>query len=529
MKERIPGDRYEIDGILGKGGNSTVYTVKDNVLNVLRAAKFAKVSDLSQGKGEALLLSKIKHIALPEVYDYILCSEGSWTIFEKVEGSSILDILRERGRFSEDECIYIAIQLCDVLGYLHKQMPNAIIHGDLKPSNIMINSKNLIKLIDFGAAAFVNEFDSDSTSYMGTFGYAAPERISTGMISAKTDIYSLGKTLIHILTGCKPKDQIYTLHNSDYQAISPDLRKIIYKCVMYYPDDRYRDMAEVERDLKRLITAYTAKLRILKSTRKREREKIRLVKKSVISVVGNAEFACEVAYCAAKQIAIRVLLADLDWFSHKVPYIMEVEQTFNKMDNDREQIRKFLYEAGNHSCESTCNIISNITKMISCIENLTITCIPSIKSCKSQPAEGRLSKLIEMFRNDFDLIILSLPGIFTGNGIVEVILNSDVCIIPVRQDLISLMDFFAFIRILNSGHKAAIEKIYTVTYENEVALSDYQKMVSGNKTVCKYAGDIPYKKERGQHRDNGLFYARRFYKDIHKDYKKIFEKVGLYV
>ena len=138
-----------------------------------------------------------------------------------------------------------------MLEYLHTRKP-AIIYRDLKPGNIMLRPDGTITLIDFGTAREYKEQNTSDTSYLGTRGYAAPEQFGgMGQTDARTDIYCLGATLYHLVTGHNPSEPPYEFYPIRYwnQQLSPGLEYIINKCVQNNPADRYQSCAEVMYDL----------------------------------------------------------------------------------------------------------------------------------------------------------------------------------------------------------------------------------------------------------------------------------------
>ena len=151
----------------------------------------------------------------------------------------------------QEKVIDWARQLCNVLGYLHTQDP-PIIHRDIKPSNIMLTPDGEIKLIDFGIAREFKDQKVADTTWLGTNGYAAPEQFGgKGQTDARTDIYCLGATLYHLVTGCNPSEPPY--EKKPIRIINPNLseglERIILKCTREDPNERYQSVAELLYDL----------------------------------------------------------------------------------------------------------------------------------------------------------------------------------------------------------------------------------------------------------------------------------------
>lgn len=247
---------YQILSTLGKGGMGCVYLVRHLRLGTLWALK--EIYKSSGGPvdllAEANMLKRLSHPALPRIIDIYEDSACIYIVEDYIEGVSLDKRIQEAGRFPESQVRAWAEELCGVLRYLHEQQPNPIIYRDMKPSNVMVTPENKVKLIDFGIAReFKQEGTSDTTS-LGTMGYAAPEQYGTAQSDARTDIYSLGVTLYHAVTGKSPKDPPYELRPiRQWDAeLSEGLEYIIHKCTRSNPADRYQSIAELQADLKNI-------------------------------------------------------------------------------------------------------------------------------------------------------------------------------------------------------------------------------------------------------------------------------------
>ena len=215
---KVLNNRYEVVRRIGGGGMGAVYLAKDgNLGDAPRAVKEMIESHLDDTqhekaiadfKRESLLLTELEHPSIPTVYDYFYddASERFYLVMKFIPGSDLASRLRASpgGRIDELTVTEWGIQVADVLHYLHTR-PQAIIYRDLKPANLMLDSNvNRIMLIDFGIARWVNKKEKGVTA-VGTMGYAPPELFS-GQADARVDIYSLGATMFHLLTGSDPQD-----------------------------------------------------------------------------------------------------------------------------------------------------------------------------------------------------------------------------------------------------------------------------------------------------------------------------------
>lgn len=168
-------------------------------------------------------------------------------IMDYVQGNSLNKALEEYGAQPQEYVIEWAKQLCDVLGYLHSRQP-PIIYRDMKPANIMLKPDGNVTLIDFGTAREFKEKNLADTTCLGTVGYAAPEQFGgMGQTDARTDIYCLGATLYHLVTGCNPSEPPYEMKpiREINPSLSGGLERIILKCTQRNPEDRYQSAAEL--------------------------------------------------------------------------------------------------------------------------------------------------------------------------------------------------------------------------------------------------------------------------------------------
>ena len=174
--------KYKILNIIGKGGMSVVYLAMNEKANKqwaikeLRKEKIEHYEVMKQSLiTETNLLKELKHPYLPSIADIIENEDTIIIVMDYVEGRPLSDILAEIGVIDQDEAVRYAIQLCDVLHYLHSQNP-PIIYRDIKPANIILKPEGRITLIDFGTARKYNYDSVSDTTCLGTVGYAAPEQ-----------------------------------------------------------------------------------------------------------------------------------------------------------------------------------------------------------------------------------------------------------------------------------------------------------------------------------------------------------------
>lgn len=246
--------KYKILNKIGQGGMSVVYLAMNEKANKQWAIKEVRkdgVKDFEYIKQglivETNMLKKLSHPNLPSIIDVIEDNDTFLIVMDYIQGNPLSKTLEEFGAQPQELVIEWAKQLCDVLGYLHSRKP-PIIYRDMKPSNIMIKPDGNITLIDFGTAREYDEQNIADTTCLGTIGYAAPEQFGgQGQTDSRTDIYCLGATLYHLVTGCNPTEppyEILPIRQID-PSLSSGLEIIINKCTQRNPEDRYQSCAEL--------------------------------------------------------------------------------------------------------------------------------------------------------------------------------------------------------------------------------------------------------------------------------------------
>ena len=261
----ILNGRYEIIRKIGGGGMGAVYLASDNNLGgVLRAVKEmvqAHIEEEQQEKAindfkrESMILSTLDHPSIPTIYDYFFDDKECrfYLVMKYISGGDLASRLRAapEGKIDEKTVTEWGIQIADVLDYLHNQ-PTTIVYRDLKPSNIMIDGNSgRVMLIDFGIARSINQKEEKGVTAVGTMGYAPPELFS-GNVEPRSDIYSLGSTMFHLLTGADPQSNPLLIFdfqkNPRPRQINPQLsdqiERILMRSVEYNAAARFSSAAE---------------------------------------------------------------------------------------------------------------------------------------------------------------------------------------------------------------------------------------------------------------------------------------------
>ncbi|MBK9165487.1 MAG: protein kinase [Acidobacteria bacterium] len=272
----ILNGRYEIIRKIGGGGMGAVYLASDNNLGgVLRAVKEmiqAHIEDEQQEKAindfrrESMILSTLDHAGIPTIFDYFFDQDECrfYLVMKYISGGDLAARLRSapEGKLDEATVTDWAIQIADVLEYLHSQ-PSTIVYRDLKPSNIMVDGNTgRVMLIDFGIARSISQREEKGVTAVGTMGYAPPELFS-GNVEPRSDIYSLGSTMFHLLTGADPQSNPLLIF--DFQKnprprqinprLSDQIETILMKAVEYSAEERFESAAAMKAALEAHLTA----------------------------------------------------------------------------------------------------------------------------------------------------------------------------------------------------------------------------------------------------------------------------------
>lgn len=250
-------DTYKILSEIGHGGMGTVYLVKHETMGVLRAMKAVpKDADTSELPAEVEILTNLEHPCLVKIIDVFEDPCYVYIVQDYIQGINMAKRLEKVRRFSEEDVRKWAKQLCEALRYLHEpkryEHRPSIIHRDIKPGNIMMTPSGDIKLIDFGIAKKFKDAATADSIHIGTLGYAAPEQFNDARTDARTDIYGLGATLHHMITGQKPVPFALKPARELNKSCSEGLEYIIQKCTQTDPRHRYQSVAELQRDLENI-------------------------------------------------------------------------------------------------------------------------------------------------------------------------------------------------------------------------------------------------------------------------------------
>ena len=279
---QIIADSYEILQQIGSGGGGVVYLgrhLRLGKLVVLKADRRDLTARPEVLRREVDALKNLSHTYIPQVYDFVAENGVVYTVMDYIEGESLDKPLKRGERFSQAQVIKWACQLLEALCYLHSRPPHGILHSDIKPSNLMLTPQGDIRLIDFNIALALGEEGAVRVGF--SRGYASPEHygidysglgatqgvrdeaatrleedpatvVSTGagssstgrrtvLLDVRSDIYSAGATLYHLLTGRRPAQDAKEVETISSKEVSPAVAAIVQKAMRARPGQAVAD------------------------------------------------------------------------------------------------------------------------------------------------------------------------------------------------------------------------------------------------------------------------------------------------
>ncbi|MDX2107332.1 MAG: protein kinase [Candidatus Melainabacteria bacterium] len=323
MLEHSLDERYEIKGVLGKGGMGIVYHAYDNILDIDVAIKMLRSDLMGQAairlQREAIAAGKLQNPNIARIFDFGQTADSTpYMVMELVSGRSLAQLIQAQGPIPYEAAIRIFMQICQGLEHAHA---NAIVHRDLKPSNVMLVERDygafMVKLLDFGVAKI--ETDQKLTaegSIIGSPLYMSPEQVETSSVNFKSDIYSLGCLMFETLSGQLPfkgetsietmsmhKKTAPPLLSEIAQNIFPeDLVKLVDDCLQKMPEKRPGSAYAIEARLRNILHPVISETspkeipkKIYRPETEAEKRFSKLTKSTVFTIGGTLTLAAVIA------------------------------------------------------------------------------------------------------------------------------------------------------------------------------------------------------------------------------------------
>jgi tetratricopeptide (TPR) repeat protein len=272
MTKTAEQGRYKITGKLGKGGMGIVYKAVDTVLD--REVAYKVLPDSLQENSQALKnflreaksAAKLNHPGIVTVFDAGEQDGVFYIAMEYVDGNTLKEIIKHRGKISPGGIVHVLTQMCEALAYAHEQK---VVHRDIKTANTMWTRDRKAKIMDFGLAKVIEEVRNHTTVVSGTPYYMSPEQTLGKNVDHRTDIYSLGVSVFELATGTLPFREgnlpYHHVHTAppdprEFNAeLPPLIVNIIARCLEKDPANRYQSARDIVKELKAALEGGGAK------------------------------------------------------------------------------------------------------------------------------------------------------------------------------------------------------------------------------------------------------------------------------
>lgn len=240
--------QYEITHLIAAGGMGAVYGGMQRALDrpvaikILPPAAARDHESIDRFRTEAKAMARLTHANIPAVYDFDVSGGYCYLAMEFIDGWNVHQLILQK-ELSPELTYSLLSQACDALQFAHQR---GIVHGDIKPSNLLVTQEGVLKLADFGLAQLAGSRESETYEPMGTPEYAAPELWQPGVVmDQRADLYSLGCVFFEMLTGAPPQGQFQL--PAVPLKLDPRVDTVIARCMQQNPDLRYQSAAEVKK------------------------------------------------------------------------------------------------------------------------------------------------------------------------------------------------------------------------------------------------------------------------------------------
>lgn len=541
-------DRYIVQEQLG---NDTFI-----VMNLFSGVKWILKSMPSLVKKETIeLLQKIRYPSLPRIFEMFEIENQTYFLLEYIEGISLSEQCRKNGgKLSYlNSCDYMAI-ISRTIYFLHTQNNISLLHLDIKPGNIILTKNNLPCLIDYGTARnFSDHADMKSLEYSfyGTPGYAPPEMVQGMKPSEQSDIFMIGMTLFRLISGIEPNTSLKVEAKLLTSMMPAEIAKIISRCIMNNPNDRYGNASELAYDLEIACNTtlshdtyhgresgaqamfeepagdseYNTKISDDNEKRNEFRGKKKNSQNRIICVWDNNQFAVELSYVLARQKK-KVLLIDVDLLSPGIDLLVELR------DNVRKSSRSLLGD------NSFSDLMEEYAKKRLNIETIkmfaqktqleTLACLCGnyrMEDYEYYSTEG-LVEIIKTASMGFDFVIISCGKFIYDEFTCVALICADKIFIPINANGMQFREFNRYINFLAGRKQLEREKILFVGYDyhpnEDLSQGTCDELCGGS-----FIGIVSYSQKRRMMQGTRKPYISVMETKIEKQYLKIIKKAEL--
>jgi len=475
-KIEILNQRYKIINMISANQENRVYVCIDQKLGVSRIIKESKKKN-NKENGDFTILKHLHHIGLPNIFDVFEDAKSTYVVIEHIDGDNLKRFIEKHGQFDVQKGLIVIKQLLFVLQYLHTLRPKAVIHGDIKPENIIVNDDRTV-LIDF---ASVN-------NQKGTSSFLAPERIIGMKKNEQSDIYSLGLVINYMFTGKIKK--IFT----DELPIdfNKTLKYIIEKCTKKNIKERYKSVGEILSDIEKIkFNHYDS----ASSSRIK-----------VISVHNNSYLAAELAFVIAKTNKKKTLLIDSNIFESEIDYLIPKNKCkLYLQDFTSEYINQLYY--------------SNRNKNLS-----ILPCRSDIESYENFSPKI-LENIVSEFSKGFDVIIINCTDFIYDALCIKSIYLSDIVLYSIKRGVSDIRKYNSIIYFLNNRQNISKDRFMFLQFN--INSENIRESLVSKAVEAKYLGQIPYSKKRIALNSTAMNYTYKMEKKIRREYIKLIKKLNI--
>ncbi len=551
-------DRYIVQQQLGEN-TYIVVNISSGVKWILKALPLLTTNETVQ------FLQRIRHPSLPRIFETFKIEADTYYLLEYIEGSTLLDLCKKNGGKLPclNACEYMA-KLSRTLYFLHSQNRIALLHLDIKPSNIIISKNNLPCLIDYGTLQPLKkqEQDQDDDSCQkkiinpdsliyGTPGYTPPEIIQGRVPTEQSDIFMVGMTLMRLITGQEPDPSLQLDWKSWISMMPTIVAKTIQKCIMNNPEDRYGNASELACDLEAAcnnslcyemfpnkehsITAtfkdsalngeYNLENPLSENNTGKHKEKIRNVQNRVLCVWNNASFAAELSSVLAK-IGKKVLIIDADLLSPGIDLLLDIKDSFNKKDRvllGNSSLADLMEEfAKKRLSNETIRMCARKTSM----ETLSCLCGDyRMEDYEYYSTEG-LVEIIKTASTGFDYVVVSCGKFIFDEFTCVSQICADRIFVPIIANSIQFREFNRYIHFLAGRKQLEREKILFVAYDymgnEDLSFGTCDELCNG-----AFIGAVSYSTKRRMMQGTKKPYINAMESKIEKQYLGIIKKAAI--
>lgn len=472
-------ERYRISELIQANHQTRVFLAHDEVLDVKVVLKEISGKGI-RSSGDYEVLKNLKHYGLPRVLDAFDQEGKSYLVIEHIDGPTLREAVEKKGSLDEKIALERIRDILMILDYLHKVSPEPVIHGDVRPENVILGKDRTV-LIDFGSVM----------TEEGSNGFFAPERLlGTRKIKA-SDIYSTGLLLQYMLTGQTHKGHAEL---RDGRMLF-ETAEVIRKCTRRNPGERYFDAGMAVKDIHRILSRMNTENSAGHTSR-------------IVTILGCPWVGCEMAWVAASVCKIPTLIIDLDVLNPSADLILGISQCKKALQDlsigipDLKYLAEIPIKVRNDLDLVPCRVD------IESFENISVRLIEEAV-CKW----ASMYRLVVVAGSDFIYDALSMSAVFL----------SDHVFLPVSRGLMDIRRYNALIGFLQERQSIDPSKFLFFQFESE--RGGMRKGLISKAVHGTWMGSIKTSRKRKSAEEVGICYARHMEKSMISCYQRILKRI----